>query len=244
MNDGPQRIRRHAARIMSGWNLPGRARRPRAQEAGDSAAASYSRLALRLERDLALQDRGRSVLIAAVDDDAVGVEAVTELAWYLAEALGRTVLLVDGTFNVGALSTAFGIGDVPGLMDLLGAPVLDATTLRAHVQPTQHEDIALLPRGHGDNGRMIPARSEALRLLLEVGCETFDFVLVQGSLLNASSRSMAFGSRVDAALLVAVDGRSSVQEVERAQAILNDSGAERVGLVLASSPQGRSGGEA
>jgi polysaccharide biosynthesis transport protein len=220
---------------LTDWKIPGFARRsPKAGRAAEAeaTAASYSRLALRLERDLASGERGRSVLVAAAEDDAIGVEAVTELAWYLAEELGHSVLLVDGTFGLRALSQAFGIGDEPGLMELLGVPTLDEAAVRRAARPTQHEAIFLLPRGHGDNGRLIPARSETIRQLLESACAAYDFVLVQGSVVDDTSRSVAFGAFVDAALLVAVEGSCSVKAIQRGRRLLNECGAERVGLVL------------
>jgi protein-tyrosine kinase len=217
------------------WKIPGLARHsPEAGRAADAeaTAASYSRLALRLDRDLAGDERGRSVIVAAAEDDAIGVEAVTELAWYLAEELGHSVLLIDGTFGLRALSRAFGIGDEPGLMELLGVPKIDEDAVRRAARPTQHEAIFVLPRGHGDNGRLIPARSETIRQLLESACKAYDFVLVQGSVVDDTSRSVAFGAFVDAALLVAVEGRCSVKAIQRGRRLLNESGAERVGLVL------------
>lgn len=229
---------------MIGWKIPGLRRLGAAQpaEEGGPAGAAYSRLALRLERDLQSAEHGPSVLIASADDDQVGVEATTELAWYLAEELGHTVLLVDGTFGLCTLSNAFGTGSRPGLMELLGARSIDEDTVRRAALPTQHDAIFLLPRGHGDNGRLIPARSDAIRLVLESACRAYDFVLVQGSVVDETSRSVAFGAFVDAALLVAVEGKSSVEAVRRGHRILNECGAERVGLVLASAQPGRADG--
>lgn len=210
----------------------------------DKKVNSYSWLALRLERDLAIGERGRSVLVTSADDDQVGVEAVTELAWHLAEELGHTVLMVDGTFGLSMLSDAFDVGESPGVVDLLSGPVIGRTMLRAAAMPTQHEDISLLPRGRGDEGRLIAARSENVRQLLSTAAECYNFVLVLGSLLDESSRSVAFGGFVDAALLVAVEGKSLISDIQQGQRILNESGAARVGLVLAQADTGRARGTA
>jgi Mrp family chromosome partitioning ATPase len=199
--------------------------------------SSYSRLALRLERDLPVTGQGRAVLVAGVEDDGIGVEGITELAWYLAEQLGHSVLIVDGTFGPGALSAALGIVEGPGVTELIGAPDVDRAAIAGASHPTEHESIRVLPRGHGDNGRVIPARSASLRRVIEAAREGYDFVLVQASLLEPSSRSLAFGAFVDAALLIAVEGRTSMETVERGQRMLNECGAERVGLVLASPPE-------
>jgi Mrp family chromosome partitioning ATPase len=233
---------------MAEWKFPRlRRKAPEALQPGldpEASAVSYSRLALRLERDLSVEEHGRSVLVAAADDDAVGVEAVTELAWYLAEELGHGVLMIDATFTRGSLSTALEVTEKPGLMELLGTQQIGVAALRGFVLPTQNEKISLLPRGHGDNGRLVPTRSDILSQLLEAACRSYDFVLVQGSVLDQSSRSVAFCGFVDAALLVAVEGRSLVASIQRGQGILNESGASRVGLVLASPPQARQPGAA
>lgn len=208
--------------------------RMRLVETTDQSAGSYSLLALRLERDLARQGRGHSILVTAADDDSVGVEATVELAWCLAEELGHSVLLVDGAFDLRALSSALGLAGKPGLAELLDAPTQSHAMLQACVQPTGHERIAVLPHG-GDCG--ITIRAEAIRRLLAAACEHYDFVLVQGSLLIDGSRSMAFGSLVDAALLLAVEERSTLEDVARGQRLLNDCGARRVALVLGNRSQ-------
>ncbi len=48
---------------------------------------------------------------------------------------------------------------------------------------------------------------------------------------------MAFSSLVDAALLIAVEERTTVDQVTRGQRLLNDCGARRVALVLANRPR-------
>jgi len=203
----------------------------------DHSAGSYSLLALRLERDLPRQGRGRSILIAATDDDTVGVEATVELAWCLAEELGHSVLLVDGAFDVRALSAALGLAEKAGLAELLDAPARNHPMLQAIVQPTLHERIAVLT--HGSDAGDRATRVEAIRQLLAAACGHYDFVLVQGSILVEGSRSMAFSSLVDAALLVAVEEKSTLDHVTRGQRLLNDCGATRVALVLANRPQVR-----
>jgi Mrp family chromosome partitioning ATPase len=209
----------------------------RLAERADSPADSFSLLALRLERDLPRQGKGRSLLIAATDDDAVGVEAISELAWCLAEELGRSVLVIDGAFDLRALSTALGVADKPGLAEILDQPVRDRASLQALVQPTLHDRISVLPHGNdvADQG----TRTEAIRELLAAACEAYDFVLVQASVLAERSRSLAFSSLVDAALLIAVEETTTTDQVTQGQRLLNDCGAARVALVLANRPQAR-----
>lgn len=198
-------------------------------------AGSFSLLALRMERDLQRQGKGHSILVTAADDDAVAVEAAVELAWCLAEDLGHSVLLVDGAFEVRQLSEALGVADKVGLSDLLDAPEQGSAALLAVVQPTLHERIGVLPRGNDLGDHAI--RIAAIRDLLAAACERYDFVLVQGSLLVKGSRSMAFSSLVDAALLIAVEDKTTLDQVTRGQRLLNDCGASHVALVLANRPR-------
>ena len=192
---------------------------------------------MRLERDLPRQNRGRSVFVVTADDDAAGVEATMELAWCLAEELGHTVLMVDGSFEALALSAALGMADKAGLAELISAPGADHAKLEGTVQPTAHPRVSILPHG-SDTGERV-TRLESIRGMLTAACEQFDFVLVLGTILVEGSRSLAFSSLVDAALLVAVEEQTTVDLVTRGKRILNDCGAARVALVLANRPQAR-----
>jgi Mrp family chromosome partitioning ATPase len=205
---------------------------------GDTASRSpgtFSLLALRLERDLQQQVRGHSLMVTATDDDAVGVEAAVELAWCLAEDLGHSVLLVDGAFAGRKLSTALGVAEKTGLAEIFEASDRESPTLASNVQPTLHERIFVLPQGNDAGDPAI--RVDAIRELLVSACERYEFVLVQGSLLDDGSRSLAFCSLVDAALLIAVEEKSTLDQVIRGQRLLNDCGATRVALVLANRPR-------
>ena len=226
---------------MNIFALLGRSRellsRMRNGDATVHSPGSFSLLALRLERDLATKGsgRGRSILVVATDDDALGVEATVELGWCLAEELGHSALLVDAAFDLPLLSTALGIAGKPGLAELLDAPARNQATLQAMVQPTMHERIAILPQGHdtGDGA----TRGEAIRELLAVASEQYDFVLVHGSVQVEGSRSMAFSSLVDAALLIAEEDKTTLDHIARGHRLLNDCGATRAALVLTNRPR-------
>lgn len=211
--------------------------RMRPGEATAPPLSTFSLLALRLERDLHTPDKkGHVILVTAADDDAVGVEATMELAWCLAEDLGHLVLVVDGAFDVRALSAALGLAERQGLAELLDVTDEDSLTFQSALQPTLHERIKILPHGTSSDHAI---RADSLRQLLATARSHFDFVLVQGSVLVDGSRSMAFTSLVDAALLIAVEEKTRLEEVTRAQRLLNDCGATRVALVLANRPRPR-----
>lgn len=176
-------------------------------------------------------------MLAAATDESAAVSATADLGWYLAEELGREVLLVDGSFDDHGLSTVLGDGRGPGLMGLIeGAEFdeLDAETVWAATRPTRHPNVRFLGRGAGGNGRFVAVKPELLRKFLAVATELSDYVLIQCAPVLQPGRSLAFGGLVDAALVVALENVTRVDELERANLVLSGCGAQRVGLVLAS----------
>lgn len=226
---------------MSAYNGPGAGLLGRLTGKGLGTVAkplsSYSELALRLESDLPEGRRGCSIMLAAATDESVAVSATADLGWHLAEELGREVLLVDGSFGDHGLSRVLGNGTGPGLMSLIADAELDnldAETVWAATRPTRHPDVRFIGRGYGDNGRLVAARPELLRRFLVAATELSDYVLIQCAPVLQPGRSLAFGGLVDAALVVALEHQTRVDELERANVLLSACGARRVGLVLAS----------
>lgn len=202
----------------------------------DPAFDAFGLLALRLRGDIVVEGRGRSVLVAATDDDAVGLEAALELAWTLADHFGHSVLLVDAAFGDAALGTQLGLLGRPGLADWLDpAEGSAAPALQELVQPTQHPRIQVLPQGGA--GRLPVVHDQAVQRLMQQAASGYDFVVVRASVLRPAQRVLEFGALADAALLFAVEEVSTTPQVARAQRLLHDCGARRVGLVLTQRPR-------
>jgi len=201
----------------------------------DLGADPVSVLALRLHGDLSAQGGARSVLVTAADDDAVGLDTTLELAWCLAEQGGHTVLLVDGAFGNDGLGAALGVAGLAGLTDWLDAGSASVpgppAALASLIQPTGHERIHVLPQG--DARKAATVRARALPELIAQAGGQHDFVLVFSSLQGDVHRALAFSPVVDAALLVAVEEQTLVEQITRGQRLLDDCGARRVALVLA-----------
>lgn len=199
---------------------------------GPSTVTTYSRLAIRLQNDLRQEGRGSSVLVMPADFDRVAVEASTELAWHLAEDLGRRVLLVDGSFNHLGLTKALGGEEQPGLMELLASDSLCEAEILGSMRRTGHAGIAFIPVGQIDKVRLAPARSDIMRHFLALANGLVDFVVIQGPPVEQASRTLAFGSLVDAVLLVTLEGQLPIEDLVSAQQVLRECGVERVGLVI------------
>ncbi|MBI2800518.1 MAG: hypothetical protein HYX63_09605 [Gammaproteobacteria bacterium] len=192
-----------------------------------------SQLALRLDRQLANEDRACAIFVAGADDDRVGVEACAEIALSLAEEYGRSVLMVDGTFGRQGIGSLLGDAFASGLIELLEEDALEQQQLRAATLPTTNLLVSWLPAGRPTNGYVASAPSKRLRAFLDIATETADFVLVQGASVVSGGRSLAFASLCEAALVVVLEGKTRVSRIEQARDILLDCGASRVGLVLA-----------
>ena len=203
-----------------------------ASKSTDSTYTSYSRLALRLERELAEGDRGSTLLMMAAEYDRVAVESITELAWHLAEDLGHTVLLIDGGFNTLGLTKELGGKECSGLTDLLSSEDLREELVRSAIRETQHARISFIPTGQAHSSRRTAVRGTLINELLEIVSGMADFVLIQGPAVEKASRTLAFSSLVDAVLLVTLEGESSFEELNVSRKILTESGAERIGLVV------------
>ena len=217
--------------MAGGWrSLLGRGR-TRSDDIGRHGTASQ--LALRLDRQLAKEERACVIFIAGVDDDRAGVDACAELALNLAEEYGRSVLMIDASFGAHGIGALLGDVDVPGLVDLLEGDSVDEAVLRARAQPTSNQLVSWLPSGQRRNGHIATASVKRLRVVIEAASGLADFILVQAPSVISGGRSLAFVALCDAALLVVLEGRTQVERIEQARDILLDCGASHVGLVLA-----------
>lgn len=198
----------------------------------DLGADPVGVLALRLHADLPDDQGVRSVLVTAADDDQAGLDTTLALAWCLAEQGGHTVLLVDGAFGDPAFGDTLGVAGLPGLTDWLDAASQAAPqSLASLVQATGHARIHLLPQG--DAAQATTLRASAVPELVSQARGQHDFVLVRSSLQGDVHRALAFSAAMDAALLVAVEEQTQVEQITRGQRLLDDCGARRVALVLA-----------
>lgn len=192
---------------------------------------SYNMLAVRLVNDLAVSQTGHGVMVAAVDDDRVAIEAITELAWCLADELGYSVLLIDGTLGMGMLTQSLGAEKTPGIAELIDSDSLGTDALKSAIASTRHPSIHILSQGLKKD-KLKTVRSEDLEKIIDNSRSIYDYVLVLSSIMDAPSKSVAFGSHLDAALLVAVDGVSMINDIQSGQRVLNECGVDQIALVL------------
>lgn len=223
---GPARARRGL------WPWRRNAAPPPAQQ----REGELRRLALQLHVDLAVEGRGRCVLLVAPDDAELCVQPALDVAALMARELGRRVVLVDAAPAARALSAAFGAQAAPGLLDRLRDP---GRPLAALLRPAGAEGLRLLPAGQGAAGALLSARSLG-ELLAELHRDCDD-VLLLGPPLLADASGAALPALADGVLLFAAEGKSRLSELDAARAALQTCGARKVGLVLTLPEAGRGG---
>ena len=151
------------------------------------------------------------------------------LAMAAAEA-GRSVVIVDSDLRGRGLSTMLGLGEAPGLSDLLsGSGTSSAGQLAL---PTDTNNLFVLPSGaiSGNSSELlgIDAMKDAIKHLTA----EYDFVVLDGAPVLPSSDTVVFANWTDGVLLVARTGKTSRDEVSRAAAKIRTARATVYGLVL------------
>ncbi len=215
---------------VAGWL----SRHFRANSRDSAATQSYRRLALQLDFDLGKKEKGHSLMLTAPDSAGITCEATLELAHFLAAELGHRVLLVDGSFGVGGISALLGHEASPGLMDL---PRDGTGVLGNAVVPTGQEGVFLLAAGRPGPDGAVPIRTDELRAVLEAGCAKFDYVLVPSCPILRDPRCLVFPSLVDLVLLLAVEGKTFLDDLDASRRALTACKATKVGLVLTKQPR-------
>lgn len=186
----------------------------------------YVRLAVQLELERPAGKRAKSILLTSPRSEHVIRETAMELAYTVAEEMGRRVLLIDADFGLRS-----GAG-TPGLTDLLVQGVEGLTTA---VRATSHERLFMLSAG----SRELTAASLAAgrhRELIARACDAYESVIVIGAPVLREAKWLMLAPLVDHSLLLAVEGRTHVSELDASLRVLSDCKAAGVGVVLTSEP--------
>lgn len=130
----------------------------------------------------------------------------SNLAVSFAEA-GHRVLLVDGDIRRGALHTAFGISQRPGLADLLAGSASRAEALRQ----TSHRNLTVLPCGRRSRQAPELLSSAAMSELIQQLNTSYDVVIVDSPPLSAGVDAFAIGEATGSMIVVLRAGRTNMR---------------------------------
>lgn len=176
----------------------------------------------------ALSEGGhRSLLIVS----GLPGSGATTTAVNLACALGgadQRVLLVDANFRRPGIHNALGLGESPGLGEVLGG----LTPLEAAVQPTANANVHVLASGAAGHRQYERLATGAMSELLRQAGERYDVVIVDTAPAVVAGDALALAARCDASLLVV---RALVEKrglVARLRNELGEAHARFLGVVI------------
>ena len=181
----------------------------------------YVRLAIQLELERQAGQPGKRILLTSPESEALIRDAGEEFACILAQELGQRVLLVEAGSGGGCAG--------PGLTELLleGPAGLDRV-----VRATSHEHVFLLPAGSPDLAPRALAAARHAEVIASA-CSLYDCVILLAGPALTDPKSLVFAPLVDHTLLLALDARTYVSELDASLQALADRRAVGVGVVLA-----------
>lgn len=130
----------------------------------------------------------------------------SNLAVSFAEA-GHTVVLIDGDIRRGALHTAFGVPQRPGLADVLAGGAGRADALRQ----TSHRNLTVLPCGRRSRQAPELLSSAAMSELIQQLQNSFDVIIVDSPPLSAGVDAFALGEATGSMIVVLRAGRTNMR---------------------------------
>lgn len=153
--------------------------------------------------------QGNAILVTSSLPEEGKSTVAASLGAALSE-MGHRVLLVDGDLRKPTMHKMFGLADARGVSAVLSG----ACTPEEAIEPSDFENLYLLPSGvrPPNPGKMVA--SDGMRLMLEKLRPHFDYVLVDSPPVTAASDSSSLAHVVDGVLLV---GRIQVADRDNAR---------------------------
>jgi hypothetical protein len=189
--------------------------------------APFRRLALQLHYDLASPDQPRSVLLTSPADADAAAPSSILISMCLAQEIRKPVLLVDATSSPSAADRLMKTAGGPGFSDLLMNPALRVADLAV---ASIHTNLSFLPAGSSPIAAVDPP---SLSRVLSQAAADYDFVLFAGGSVLNDSMTRALAPHVGCVLLLGIENRTMVDELDAAQSALVLGKARRIALVLA-----------
>jgi capsular exopolysaccharide synthesis family protein len=191
-----------------------------------AVAESYRQLRSSLAKHLQASGH-RTILVLAAAPNSGATTTASNLALAFAGADQR-VLLIDANFRRPMLHRIFGLGEDPGLADVLA----HSRTLEQAVHKTGIPTLDLLTAGSRGARTFERLSSDAMARLLAEAKERYDVVLLDCSPALVSGDGLSLANRCDASLLIARAMTETRGLVARLKNELQDCRAEFLGVVV------------
>lgn len=150
--------------------------------------------------------------------------ASVSVAFGLAEFGDCRVLLIDSNYETPQIHRLFGISQEPGLQELMSGSV----SAEEAIVPTAYNGLYLLTAGDGEK----PLSTVKTGDLLKEFKDNFDFVLIDGKTLFASSEVTNLAQLVDGYIVAVECEQTKWEVVQLAQDKLIKAGAQHAAVLL------------
>jgi septum formation inhibitor-activating ATPase MinD len=139
---------------------------------------------------------------------------------------------MDGTFSDGGAGAVLGFADAPGLADLVYG---DNQMLADLVQPTSWDNVSILPAGR--HNCYSPIDLVRVVSLYQQSRNQFDCILIQQGAIVEDTRYLPFAAKADLVLLMADEGVTLVNDLDRCREMFRNHQISNVRLVLCDARQ-------
>jgi len=170
----------------------------------------------------------RSILMASATNGEGRTQTVANLAVVFSAIEGNKTLLIDADLRNPELHEIFGVGDGPGLSELLHG----TTTLDEIIRPTNVQNLQLVTSGRTLHGSSELFNSQKMGEMITALKAKYDFVLFDSPPVIPYTDAIVLSNHVDGILLVVQARETRREVVRRAKELLNQSEDKFMGVVL------------
>lgn len=189
-------------------------------------AIELRRIMIRLGRSVDF-DRKLAIMVSSAESGEGKSLFALHFALVLAYHLQNRVLLIDGDLRRPVQHTVFGMDIAPGLADLLGgkASIADA------VRKTEVANLDVLPAGTGGKRPSRLFNEDKIKALVGELHKDYDIILLDSPPVVPVSDPLLYLHAVDGLIYMVMAGRTSREVSKRGIAILENAGANILGVV-------------
>jgi len=175
-------------------------------------------------------ERARVLLFTAAGPTTGTTTVLLNTAITVARQPGRRVVVVDAHLRRAAVAARLGLGETPGLREVLGGRL----PLDAAVRPTGLPGLSALTAGAPEATPPARLAGEGMRTVLRQLREQFDLVLVDGPPWDGRPEVVALGCACDAVYLCLPEVAQEKPDMADLLQVIPEQGANLCGCVLTS----------
>jgi Mrp family chromosome partitioning ATPase len=190
-------------------------------------SAQYRDLSARLIGALP-SEHARVLLFTSAESGAGTTTVLLNTAITVARQNARRVVVVDAHLRRAAVAARLGLGEVPGLREVLGGQL----PLEPAVRPTGLPGLSALTAGAAGAASAARLAGEGMRSVLRHLREQFDLVLVDGPPWDGRPEVVALGCACDAVYLCLPEADQDTPQSADLLQIISEQGGNLCGCVL------------